>query len=178
MNIKSLSLKNKLIDENSGENYFDLTAPSFTYDVNAGIKALHYVTVDQIGRIDKISELYFGTGEYVDAICVINNIFNPFGVNEGDFLVIPNLSREDQFYKRPNTISRPNAVQGPYINTDVQSVKDQSRIQRLIEKAKKKKSGVTTPLPPNMLQQGQSANTFQNGKIILGSNLNTRNTQE
>ncbi len=178
MNIKSLSLKNKLIDENNGENYFDLTAPSFVYDANAGIKALHYVTIDQVGRIDKISELYFGTSEYVDAICIINNIFNPFSVNEGDFLVIPNLSREDLFYRRPNTISRPNAVQGPYINTDVQSVKDQSRIQRLIEKAKSKKSGVTTPLPPNMLQQGQAANKFQGGKIVLGSNLNTRNTEQ
>jgi hypothetical protein len=178
MNIKSLSLKNKLIDENNGENYFDLTAPSFVYDANAGIKALHYVTIDQVGRIDKISELYFGTSEYVDAICIINNIFNPFSVNEGDFLVIPNLSREDLFYRRPNTISRPNAVQGPYINTDVQSVKDQSRIQRLIEKAKSKKSGVNTPLPPNMLQQGQAANKLQGGRIVLGSNLNTRNTEE
>jgi hypothetical protein len=178
MDIKSLSLKNKLINENTGENYFDLTAPSFTYDVNAGIKALHYVTIDQIGRIDKISELYFGTGEYVDAICIINNIFNPFTVNEGDFLVIPNLSKEDLLYRRPNTISRPNNIQGPYINTDVQSVKDQSRLQRLAQKAKTKKSGVDTPLPPNMLQQGQNANKLEKGKIILGSNLNTRNTEE
>jgi hypothetical protein len=29
-----------------------------------------------------------------------------------------------------------------------------------------------------MLQQGQAANKFQGGKIVLGSNLNTRNTEQ
>ena len=32
MNIKSLNLKNKLIDDNTGQYYYDLTAPSFIYD--------------------------------------------------------------------------------------------------------------------------------------------------
>lgn len=175
MNVKSLTLKNVLINENTGENYFDLSAPSFIYDATLGIKALHYVMPDQVGRIDKISELYFGTSEYVDAICVVNSIFNPLSLNEGDVLIIPDLSVESLVYRRPNTISRPNNVQGPYINTDVQSTKDQSRIQRLIQKAKKKKSGVNTPMPPNMLQPGQKTKEYKDGKIFLGTNLNRRN---
>ena len=77
MNIKSLTLKNKLTIDETGEQYFDLTAPSFKYQQQLGVKALHYVTQDQVGRIDKVSEKYFGTGEYVDAICIVNNIFNP-----------------------------------------------------------------------------------------------------
>lgn len=177
MDIKSLSLKNKLIQENTGENYFDLTAPSFRYKSELGVKAIHYVVADQECRIDKISEIYYGTGEYVDAICVVNNIFNPFSIQEGDVLFIPNLSREDEVYKRPETASRPNQIQTPFINTNVQSEKDQSRVQRLIEKAKTKKSGVSTPLPPNVLQQGQDAKTFEGGNIILGTNLNTRNNR-
>jgi hypothetical protein len=87
MNIKSLTLKNKLVDETTGEFYFDLTAPSFIYDADLGIKTIHYVLQDQVGRIDKISEIYFGNTEFIDAICVVNNIFNPFSVNEGDVLV-------------------------------------------------------------------------------------------
>ncbi len=175
MDIKSLSLKNSLVDETTGENYFDLTAPSFNYKAELGVRAIHYVTQDQVGRIDKISDLYYGSGEYVDALCVTNNIFNPFSLNEGDVLFIPNLEREDEVYKRPSTISRPNSIQDKFINTNVQSVMDQSRIQRLIQKAKEKKSGVTTPLPPNVLQQGQDGKTFTGGRIILGSNLNTKN---
>jgi len=159
MDIKSLTLKNKLIIDKTGEGYWDLTAPSFIYDSDLGVRALHYVMQDQIGRIDKISNIYFGSGEFIDAICVVNNIFNPFSVNEGDILIIPNLSRKDLVYKRPNPASRPNAVQEAYVDTGRQSEKDQSRIQRLIEKAKTKEAGVKQPMPPNMLQLGQESKT-------------------
>lgn len=175
MNVKSLTLKNKLVDEKTGEFYFDLTAPSFIYEADLGVKALHYVMPDQIGRIDKISEIYFGSTEYIDAICVVNNIFNPFIIQEGDVLVIPNLARPDLVYQRPNPASRPTPTQEPYVDTGRQSQKDQSRIQRLIEKAKEKKSGVKTPLPPNMLQPGQEAKVFEDGKIKLGANLPSKN---
>jgi len=174
MDIRSLTLKNKLTIEDTGEQYFDLTAPSFTYITDQGIKALHYVMQDQVGRVDKISEIYFGTGEYIDAICIVNNIFNPFSLNEGDILVIPNLNNLDLLYRRPNPASRPNAVLAQYVNTDVQSEIDQSRVQRLIQKAKTKKDGVKAPIPPNMLQQGQDAKIYEGGKILLGANLNTR----
>ena len=177
MNIKSLTLKNKLTEERTGEFYYDLTAPSFIYDSDLGVKALHYVKIDQIGRIDKISEIYFGSGEFIDAICVVNNIFNPFSVNEGDVLVIPNLSRQDLVYLRPNPASRPNTTQEAYIDTGRQSEKDRSRIQRLIEKAKGSKSGVSQPMPPNMLQPGQETKVYEGGKIKLGTNLNSRNTR-
>ena len=178
MNIKSLTLKNKLIIDKTGEGYWDLTAPSFIYDSDLGVKSLHYVMPDQVGRMDKISYKYFGSGEFIDAICVVNNIFNPFSVNEGDILVIPNLSREDLVYKRPNPASRPNEVQEAYVDTGRQSEKDQSRIQRLIQKAKTKESGVKQPMPPNMLQPGQESKTYSGGKIQLGTNLNSRSTKQ
>jgi len=177
MNIKSLALKNKLTEERTGEFYYDLTAPSFTYNADLGVKALHYVQIDQVGRIDKISELYFGGGEFIDAICVVNNIFNPFTIAEGDILVIPNLSRQDLVYSRPNPASRPNSTQEAYIDTGRQSEKDQGRMQRLIEKAKTSKAGVKQPMPPNMLQPGQETKQYEGGKIKLGTNLNSRNTK-
>jgi hypothetical protein len=176
MNIKSLTLKNKLVDEKTGEFYFDLTAPSFIYEADLGVKGVHYVVHDQIGRIDKISEIYFGSTEFVDAICVVNNIFNPFALAEGDILIIPNLSRPDLVYQKPNLATRPTSSQEAFIDTGRQSQKDQSRIQRLLEKAKEKKSGVNTPLPPNMLQPGQEVKVLRDGEIKLGSNLPSRNT--
>ena len=135
MNVKSLTLKNKLTIDKTGEGYWDLTAPSFIYDSDLGVRALHYVQPDQIGRIDKVANIYFGSGEYVDAICIVNNIFNPFSISEGDILVIPNLRDIELVYKRPNPAARPNETQEAYVDTGRQSEKDQSRIQRLIEKA-------------------------------------------
>jgi len=174
MNIKSLTLKNRIIDQDTGEEYFDLSAPSFKYNVDFGVKAIHYVLQDQVGRVDKISDLYYGSTEYIDAICIVNNIFNPFSINEGDVLIIPNLNSEEQLYSRPKTSIRPDRVQSQYIDTERLSQKDQARIERLKAKASNKKSGVKTPIPPNVLQQGQAAKTFEEGKIKLGSNLNSR----
>ena len=174
MNIKSLTLKNKLSDEKTGQQYFDLTAPSFKYKRELGVKALHYVQQDQVGRVDKISQLYYGTGSYVDAICVVNNIFNPFTIQEGDILAIPKLDQLDLVYKRPNAAERPSITLAQYVDTGRQSEKDQARIQRLIQKAKTKNAGVKTPLPPNVLQPGQSSKTFEDGAVKLGTNLDTR----
>jgi hypothetical protein len=175
MNIRSLALKNILIDENTAEQYLDLTAPSFEYGGEMGLKALHYVTSDQAGRIDLISNQYFGSGANIDAICILNNISNPFSVEEGDILIIPNLTRnEDSVYFRPKIATSPNKIQAQYIDTDRQSKKDQSRIERLAAKGKDKKSGVTTPLPPNVLQVGQVSKKIGGGKIVLGANIPTR----
>jgi hypothetical protein len=175
MNIKSLTLKNKLSDDKTGEQYYDLTAPSFKYKRELGVKALHYVQQDQVGRVDKISQIYYGTGAYIDAICIVNNIFNPFSIQEGDVLAIPQLNQLDLVYRRPNAASRPSASLAQYVDTGRQSEMDQSRIQRLIQKAKTKKSGVKSPIPPNMLQQGQDAKVYEGGKIKLGANLPSRN---
>jgi len=175
MDIRSLALKNRLIDQNTGEEYFDLTAPSFEYQADFGIKALHYVTGDQAGRIDLVSETYFGNGRYIDAICILNGITNPFSVSEGDILIIPNLLRnEDQAYFRPQTASRPSQVQAQYIDTDRISKKDKSRIDRLAEKGKGRPGGVETPLPPNVLQQGAAGKTIGGGVVRLGTNLPAR----
>ena len=90
-------------------------------------------------------------------------------------LVIPVLQNESLVYKRPNPASRPSESLSQYTNTDRQSEQDQSRIQRLVQKAKTKKTGVKSPIPPNMLQQGQDAKIYAGGKITLGANLPTRN---
>ena len=175
MNIRSLVLKNILIDENTSEEYLDLSAPSFEYNSGNGIKAIHYVTTDQAGRIDLVSNQYFGSGANIDAICILNNISNPFSVEEGDLLIIPNLTRnEDSVYIRPTLHATPDIIQSQYINTDRQSKKDQSRIERLAAKGKDKRSGVSNPLPPNVLQPGQISKKIGGGKIVLGANLPTR----
>ena len=175
MNIRSLGLKNILIDQNTQEEYFDLSAPSFEYNGDYGVKAIHYVTHDQAGRIDLISNRYFGSGQYIDAICILNNISNPFSIEEGDVLIIPNVStNENSIYFRPKLAKTPDKIQSQYINTDRMSQKDKSRIDRLAAKGSGKEGAVRTPLPPNVLQPGQKSKKMKDGEILLGTNIPTR----
>lgn len=175
MNIKSLTLKNLLTDQVDGDKYFDLTAPVFTYIASNGVKALHYVLKDQEGRPDIISNIYYGGGSFVDAICITNNIFNPFSIKEGDILFIPEVGQEDRLWVRPKVVKRNKPAQAQYTDTGTQSQKDKSRIDRLKKKAKERPNGVDSPLPPNMLQPGQEAKTLRDGRIQLGTNLRVRN---
>jgi hypothetical protein len=174
MNIKSLTLKNKIRDTNTDEMYWNLSSPSFKYISKYGVKALHYVTVDQAMRPDLVAIQWLGSSEYTDALCYVNNIFNPFSVKEGDILMIPNLAAEGKLYTRPKPAVRQNRMADPYIDTTQQTPQDQARIQRLIKKAASLEGGVDTPLPPNVLQKGQTAVKNTDDGILLGANIKTR----
>ena len=47
---------------------------------------------DYVARPDLISLAVYGTDQYADIICKINGISNPFELNAGMILLIPNLS--------------------------------------------------------------------------------------
>ena len=50
------------------------------------------VTKDYIARPDLVSLAIYGSDEYADIICKFNNISNPFELNEGMVLILPDLS--------------------------------------------------------------------------------------
>jgi len=173
---KSITLKNILIDEKTGEEYFDLTAPSFIYRGSSGSLKPFYVTSEFVGNPKKISNTFFGTDEYYDSICIINNIFNPWSIKEGDWIYIPLGNKEGNFYSKPPTYNKSEGPMRTFTDTSRMSVKDKSRIERLIGIANTKKTGVKTPLPSFALQPGQKNKIFKDGEISFGNYLNTRKT--
>jgi hypothetical protein len=52
------------------------------------------VIVDKyyVARPDLISLAVYGTDQYADIICKVNGISNPFELNEGDAILLPNIS--------------------------------------------------------------------------------------
>lgn len=50
------------------------------------------VTKDFVARMDLISYHIYGTDKFSDVLCKLNGISNPFELNEGMSLVIPELS--------------------------------------------------------------------------------------
>lgn len=165
MNIKSLSLKNILLDDNL-EEYFDLSVPSFTLD-NVGIKCFHVVNKDEEGRMDKIAIEYYNDTQYIDILCLMNHIFNPFSIKENDMIIIPEItSIASKVYKKP---SIPTWIEGsqPKKSSTNTNEKDKNRIDRLNKSTETRK--------PNELSGNKQVKKYINGKIILGTNLNTKN---
>ena len=52
----------------------------------------HFVTEDEVCRIDLVSLNEYGTSAMGDVILKFNNISNPFSFNEGDMIMIPDRS--------------------------------------------------------------------------------------
>lgn len=63
------------------------------------------VTEDYIARPDLISLAVYGSDQYADAICKINGISNPFELNKGMVLFIPDFSAISNMYIKATTSS-------------------------------------------------------------------------
>lgn len=174
MDSKLFDLKNVRIDEN-GESYLDLTQSTFAFQYSSPIKSVYRVEEDAVMRPDIISYKFFGTDKYADAICKVNGIFNPFSIEEGKVLVIPDVTDTGKHYKKPSDIltnsqssDNGNEIRAQFIDKSRMSVKDKSRIERLTAKSNSLKNPAT-PLPPNMKNNNSSSNTANGSTIILGN---------
>lgn len=97
----SINFKTKYKSDFLGEEIYNLLdktfeiPKSFTYNI-------FEVTQDYIARPDLVSYDAYGDTMYVDVICKLNGISNPFELNEGMKLILPAPDCVDDFTFRPN----------------------------------------------------------------------------
>lgn len=91
MNYKTLENKAMLKNSYMGETAMDLLTLTY-YEPTEYEYILFKVPAEFIARPDLISLDQYGTTEYVDVICKVNGISNPFELNEGMVLAIPEPS--------------------------------------------------------------------------------------
>lgn len=86
-----LSKKSKILDENSEVKLVNLSSRVIANIL--GIKATNFTTVKsgEEARPDLISLREYGTDDHQDEICKMNGISNPYSINLGDALIIPNV---------------------------------------------------------------------------------------
>lgn len=91
-------LKNKptIFSNTVDEDIIHLGAQTFTMPEWSAY-TIYVVSKAHIARPDIISRIVYGTEMYGDFICKVNGISNPFEINEGDVLVIPNLNNINDF---------------------------------------------------------------------------------
>ena len=136
------------------------------------IIAIHYVREQEQMRADLISTLYYGSPDYVDLILKTNGISNPFSFKEGQFLRIPDKAGAERYRKNIKKIS--NKPRTQFTDPRRLSQQDKKRKEFLENRSKKRTNGSSENLPPNMLKSNQSSKEFKDGKIVLGSNINSK----
>ena len=102
LNYPSLASKPEMSRMIDGKkvSYKDLLCHTLN-DEESVFEGIEFIRVigDYVARPDLISLAVYGTDQYADILCKINGISNPFELNEGMILLIPNLSTITFFYK-------------------------------------------------------------------------------
>ena len=165
--MKFKSIDNKKISNNK----LRMTEPTVLFGAGAKTIATYTVDADEICRIDLVSTRFFGTADYSEAILKYNNISNPFSINEGDVLNIPDAGSAMKAWKRINEIgvegdAEP-SVKDQFMSTKRLTIKDQGRIEYLKKKAAQKENGSKQSLPPNVLKTGDKNLSIDNDIITI-----------
>jgi len=157
------------VDQETGEQKINLAIPPFKIARNARLLNIHYVKQDEVMRPDLISNLYYGTHEYIDIILKANGISNPFCIKEGMFLIIPEQTSVMSQYKPIKKSLKPRTQ---FQDTKRITPTDKKRLEFLAAKSNTKKNGSSENLPPNMLKTGEKSKIVQgNDTILLGANM-------
>lgn len=87
------------------------------------------VTKDYIARPDLISLAVYGTDKYADILCKLNNVSNPFELNEGMIIFVPDIANLNNIVatgKKSSTIDENDYISKTALKTN-QKAKNESR---------------------------------------------------
>jgi hypothetical protein len=109
-----LTFKDKSIikSEYLNEDIYDFLDKTFEIPSNFTFDVVR-VESQYIARPDLLSYDLYGTDIYVDIICKLNDISNPFEMNEGQLIVVPSSNYLNDFYIKPIITEQDNAVDKP-----------------------------------------------------------------
>jgi molecular chaperone GrpE (heat shock protein) len=128
------------------------------------IIAYHVVKEDEIGRPDLISLEHYGTHTKTDIVLKWNGISDPFSLQPGEILEIPNDLVPFYKLERPQQ-EEDNKIKNEFVQGKKLSQKDKNRIEAL-----KKKYNKDVLLPPNVIALGKKNFKFtKGGTVILGA---------
>lgn len=92
-----LTYKSELKSNVLGQQVYNLLDQTFQIPNDFQYNVIE-VTEGFIGRMDLISKQVYGDTKYQDVLCKLNGISNPFELNAGTVVVLPDVSYIDDFY--------------------------------------------------------------------------------
>lgn len=94
-------INNKNIVMHNNNKYIDLLSTTFNKDIKLS-GSFVYINEYYVARPDLVSLVKYGTDKYADIICKVNGISNPFELNKGVYLYIPNIEILDNLLEINN----------------------------------------------------------------------------
>ena len=166
------------VDPKTGQQIIDLVTSSWVPSlVQYQMKSIAFVTDETEMRPDLVSMMYNGDQSKMGSLLKVNNISNPLSLKAGEVLAVPSDQMINDLFTSGKQITdvKQKAKSFRKELQDKISQISQERIDYL--NAKNISNLAQTPLPPNLLQEGQQQINVTEGKLIFGPDIGTCKTK-
>ncbi len=164
-------LKKRYFTKPNGDTVVDLTKSSINTRVESPTEVnVVMVTEDFAMRPDLVAKTVYGDDSKLDFLLKYNGISNPFSLNTGDILMVPDPFQMARRFMVPlaDETADYNVSISEFKYIDQNATPDNKRLALLQQKAKNKEL-----LPPNVNQPGDTNIKYKNGKIVFGEDVTT-----
>ena len=156
----------------------DLVIPSWDPRfVEYELKSIAIVTDETEMRPDLVALSYMSEASNLGTLLKINNISNPLSLLRGEVLLVPTDKMQKSLFNTGQAINN-QKQKAKSFRKELQEKISQVSQERLEYLNSKNISNLTeTPLPPNMLKEGEQQILVEGGRLIFGPDIGTCRTK-
>jgi hypothetical protein len=139
------------------------------------VLSYYQVTAETAMRPDLITKKMYGYAEKIEGVLKLNEISNPFSIDENEILYVYDVPSIDKNLRTLNSVQNNNDdIRNQYITPEKKSTVDpalQTFDKRNTPRAASPAKGNQPALPPNYAAFGDQEIQVRNGKIVFGANV-------
>lgn len=148
-----------------------------TRTVGYELRSIAIVTSETEMRADLVALSYMGDSGSLGTLLKINNISNPISLLRGEVLLVPTDKMKKNLFESGQAINN-QKQKAKSFRKELQEKISQVSQERLEYLNSKNISNLTeTPLPPNMLKEGEQQILIEGGRLIFGPDIGTCRTK-
>jgi hypothetical protein len=160
------------LDPKTGKEILDLVVASWdTKFIQYELRSVAFVSDETQMRPDLVSLLFMSDQSRMGTILKLNNISNPLSLKMGEVLAIPSEKMSGNLFNSGKTLTD-QKQKAKSFRKELQDKISQVSAERLNYLNSKNISNLAqTPLPPNLLQEGQQQILVEEGRLIFGPDI-------
>jgi hypothetical protein len=172
LGIDIIEAKPYRVDPNTKVQMLDLVVSSWdTRRIRYSLRSIAIVTEETQMRPDLIALSYMGDQSGLGTLLKLNNISNPLSVETGEILAVPGQTMIKDLFDSGQSITN-QKQKAKSFRKELQEKISQVSKERLEYLNSKNISNLAdTPLPPNLLQDGQQQILVEGGKLLFGPDI-------
>lgn len=169
-------IDNKINNTINGQEIVDLITPSFNINTEINYSGIYVTNQEMVMRPDLAALTFCGNSASLGTLLKVNSIGNPFSLDMGEILYIPDSQTISKLPNQPQATQK-NSIRDSFRKQlqDRISGVSQQRNEYLnavnISNSINSSNSTQIPLPPNVTQPNSEQFTVKNGKLIFGSNI-------